>query len=173
MFLKFLVKQLRHWVFFGAIWLLHLGIQRKLHTKHWFILSSSMQLLFGIPILNLRQKRWTKCRRQQPGGPCRLWRNRSSVDDMLGELEWPSLEDRRVKSSLTFFYKIHSGTQCLDTDRCLTPAPNLRSTRASHDLQCTRYMAYSDALKIFSPRTIPLWNSLPSSMVSSKTAESF
>ena len=31
MFLKFLVKHLRHWVFFGAIWLLHLGIQRKLH----------------------------------------------------------------------------------------------------------------------------------------------
>ena len=34
MFLKFLVKQQRHLVFFGAIWLLHLGIQRKLHTKH-------------------------------------------------------------------------------------------------------------------------------------------
>ena len=30
-FLKFLVKQLRHWVFCGAIWLLHLSIQRKLH----------------------------------------------------------------------------------------------------------------------------------------------
>ena len=93
---------------------------------------------------------------------------------MLDELEWPSLGDRRVKSSLTFFYKIHSGTECLDTDRYLTPAPNLRNTRASHHLQCTRYMAYSDALKnyIF-PRTILLWNSLPSSMVSSKTAEEF
>ena len=69
-FQKFLVKQLRHWVFFGAIWLLHLGTQRKLHTKHWFVLSLSMQLLFGIPIMKLRQKkRWRKCRRQQPGGP--------------------------------------------------------------------------------------------------------
>ena len=67
MFLKFLVNQ--HWIFFGAIWLLHLGIQRKLHTKHWFVLSSSMQLLFGIPIMKLRQKRWRKYRRQQPGGP--------------------------------------------------------------------------------------------------------
>ena len=69
MFLKFLVKQLRHWVFLGAIWLLHLGIQRKLHTKHWFVLSSSMQLIFGIPIMILRQIRWRKCRGQQPGGP--------------------------------------------------------------------------------------------------------
>ena len=59
----------RHWVFFGAIWLLHLGTQMKLHTKHWFVLSLSMQLLFGIPIMKLRQKRWRKCRRQQPGGP--------------------------------------------------------------------------------------------------------
>ena len=66
--LKFLLKQLRLWVFFSAILHLHLGIQRKLHTKHWFALSSSMQLLFGIPIMKLRQKRWRKCRRQRPGG---------------------------------------------------------------------------------------------------------
>ena len=47
-------------------------------------------------------------------------------------------------------------------------------TRASHDLQYTRYFAYSDALKnSFFPRTIPLWNSLPSSVVSSKTIEEF
>ena len=105
---------------------------------------------------------------------CRRWHNRSSVDDMLDELEWPSREDRRVKSSLTFFYKIHSGTVSLDKDRYLTPAPNLRSTRASHNSQYTRYTAYSDALKnSFFPRTIPLWNSIPSSVVSSQTAEEF
>ena len=34
MFLKFLVKQLRHLVFFGTIWLLHLGIQKKLVRPH-------------------------------------------------------------------------------------------------------------------------------------------
>ena len=56
------------WVFFGAIWHLHLSIRRKLHTKHWFALSSSMQLLFSIPIVKLRRKRWRKCRRQQLGG---------------------------------------------------------------------------------------------------------
>ena len=56
MLLKFLVKQLRHWVFFSAVWLLHPGIQRKLHTKHLFVLGLSMHLLFGIPIMKLRQK---------------------------------------------------------------------------------------------------------------------
>ena len=106
---------------------------------------------------------------------CRRWRNTSSVGDMLDELEWPSLETRREQSSLTFFYKIHSGTVSLDKDKYLTPAPNLRRTRTLHESQYTRYLAYSDALKniIFFPRTIPIWNSLPSSMVSSKTIEEF
>ena len=83
---------------------------------------------------------------------------------------------RREQSSLSFFYKIHSGTVSLDKDTYLTPAPNLKRTRTSHDSQYTRYFAYSDALKnSFFPRTIPLWNtsSLPSSVVSSKTTEEF
>ena len=41
---------------------------------------------------------------------CRRWRNTSSVGDMLDDLELPYLETRREQSSLTFFYKIHSGT---------------------------------------------------------------
>ena len=85
---------------------------------------------------------------------CRRWRNTSSVCDMLDELEWPSLETRREQSSLTFFYKIHSGmreqsslivfykihsgTVSFDKDKYLTPAPNLRRTKASHESQYTR-----------------------------------
>ena len=106
---------------------------------------------------------------------CRRWRNSSSIGDMLDELEWPSLEScRERRSSLTFFYKIHSGTVSLDKDKYLTPAPNLRRTLASHESQYIRQYAYSDALKnSFFPRTIPVWNSLPSSVVSSKTIEEF
>ena len=79
-----------------------------------------------------------------------------------------------MKYSLTLFYKIHSAKVSFDKDRHLTQAPNLRSTRASHDSQYARCMAYSDALKnSFFLRTIPLWNSLPSSVASSKTADDF
>ena len=93
---------------------------------------------------------------------------------MLDELEWPSLEARREQSSLTFFYKMHSGTVSLDKDKYLTPAPNLRRTRASHESQYTRCPVYSEALKnSFFARTIPVWNSLPFSVVSSKTPEEF
>ena len=101
---------------------------------------------------------------------CRRWRNSSSVGDMLNELQWSTLEARREQSSLTFFYKIRAGTVALDKDKYLTPAPNIRRTRASHESQYTRYLAYSEALEnSFFPRTIPMRNSLPSSVVSSKT----
>ena len=136
------------------------------------------QLEYAAPIWNpyhkLQIQEVEKVQRTAARWTCRRWRNTSSVGDMLDELEWPSLEARREQSSITFFYKIHSGTVSLDKDKYLTPAPNLQRTRASHDLQYTRYLAYSDALKnSFFPRTIPLWNSLPSSVVSSKTIQEF
>ena len=78
------------------------------------------------------------------------------------------------QSSLTFFYKIYSGTVSVDKDKYLTPSPNIRRTRASHESQYTRYLAYSEALKnSFFPRNIPVWNSLPSSVASSKSLEVF
>ena len=136
------------------------------------------QLEYAAPIWNpyhkLQIQEEEKMRRTAARWTCRRWSNTSSVGDMLDEFEWPSLEAHREQSSLTFFYKVHSGTVSLDKDKYLTPAPNLQSTRASHDSQYTRYFAYSDALKnSFLQRTIPLWNSLPSSVVSSKTTEEF
>ena len=132
------------------------------------------QLEYAAPIWNpyhkLQIQEVGKVQRTAARWTCRRWRNTSSVGDMLDELEWPSLE----QSSLAFFYKIHSGTVSLDKDKLLTPAQNLQRTRASHDLQYTRYFAYSDTLKnSFFPRTNPLWNSLPSSVVSSKTIVEF
>ena len=139
MFQKFRVKQLRQWIFSGATWHWPLGTPRKLHTKHWFALNSSMQLLFGIPIRKLRLHRWRKCRGQLPG-------------DLL------AMEKYKYRR------------------RYANPATNIRRTRASHESQYTRYLAYtySEALKnsLF-PTTIPVWNSLSSSVVSSKTPEEF
>ena len=134
-----------------------------------------MQHLFGIPIMKLTSHKIgqvEKVQRTAARWTCRRWRNTSSVGDMLDELEWPSLETRKEQSSLTFFYKIHSGTVTLDKDKYLTPAPNLRKTKALHESQYTRYLAYSDALEnSFSPGLV--WNSLPFSVVTSKTIEEF
>ena len=45
---------------------------------------------------------------------CRRWRNTSSVDEMLDELEWPSLEARRDRSYLLLFLKIHCGAVSIE-----------------------------------------------------------
>ena len=136
------------------------------------------QLKYAAPIWNPYHEtqiaQVEKVQRTAARWTCRRWRNRSSVSDMLDELEWPSLEARREQSSLTFFYKIHSGTVSLDKDKYLTLALNLRRTRAFHKSQYTKYLACSEALKnSFFPRTIPVRNSLPSLVVSSKTPEEF
>ena len=95
---------------------------------------------------------------------------------MLDELEWPSLEARKNRSSLLLFHKIHSGAVSIEKDKYLTPARSLKSTRSPHSAQYCRYMyqTYSDALKnSFFPRTIPQWNILSPSVVNSQTAEEF
>ena len=55
---------------------------------------------------------------------------------MLDKFELPSLEDHRVKSSITLFYKIHLGAISFDNEKYLTPAANLKRTRvrASQDI---------------------------------------
>ena len=93
---------------------------------------------------------------------------------MLDELEWPSLEASRDRSSLLLFNKIHSGAVSIEKDKYLTPSHSLKSTRSSHSAQYCRYQTYSDALKnSFFPRTIPQWNGLSPSMVDSQTTEEF
>ena len=50
---------------------------------------------------------------------------------MLDELEEPSLEAHRDRSSLLLFHKIHSGAVSIEKDKYLTPAHSLKSTLAS------------------------------------------
>ena len=56
-------------IFFGAIWPLHLGALGKLHTERWFALGSSVQHLFGIPVVGLGLGGLRRCGGQLPGGP--------------------------------------------------------------------------------------------------------
>ena len=118
------------------------------HTKEVaYKTLGSMQLLFGIPIMKLRQKK-------KSGESAE---DSSQVD--LQEMTEQEYRRRYVGRTLVAipggpqgevflnFLLQHPGTVSFDKDRYLTPVPNLRSSRASHDSQYTRYMAYSDALK--------------------------
>ena len=115
MFQKFHVNQLRQWVFVGTTWYWHLGNKGS---------CSLPSLEYAAPIWHPYQETQIaqvgKVQRTAASWTCRRWRNTCSIGDMLDELEWPSLEARREQSSLTFFYKIHSGTMSLYKDKLCT-----------------------------------------------------
>ncbi|RUS81099.1 hypothetical protein EGW08_011139 [Elysia chlorotica] len=90
------------------------------------------------------------------------YRQTSSVGDMLNQLNWPSLEQRRKNTRLSTLYKYHQGEVKIDmsnTPRLLNTGYN---TRRSHKDQCVvepsirNYRKYS-----FFPRTIKEFNALP------------
>ena len=91
----------------------------------------------------------------------RRYRNTSSVSNMIDELRWPSLQDRRRTARLTMLYKIRHELVCMNnmTEK-LQPA--VARQRRGHIYQyvqprCrTQYQQQS-----FLPRTIQDWNNLP------------
>ena len=100
------------------------------------------------------------------------WRNQSHVGEMLAELQWPELQERKQQASLTFFYKIHNNLVTIDKNRYLSEAGN-RSTR-SHPFQYDRPNAYTDGLKFsFFPRTTATCNGLTTEAVSAETVDGF
>ena len=83
------------------------------------------------PYSKLQIYQVNKVQRTAAPWTCRRWLNTSYVGEMLDELEWPSLEARRDRSSLLLFHKLHSGAVSIEKDKYLTPAHSLKTTRAS------------------------------------------
>lgn len=103
---------------------------------------------------------------------CSRYHNTSSVSEMLQELNWPSLQQRREVLRLVLLYKMHQGKVIFDTSPYITPV--LRATRHTHQqgyqvpASTTEYHRHS-----FFPRTVKVWNSLPPDIISAPSAEAF
>ena len=72
-----------------------------------------MQHLFLSPYCKIQIQQVEKVQRTATRWTSRRWRNTSSVGDMLGELQWPTLEARRDQSSLLFFHKFQEEFKAL------------------------------------------------------------
>ena len=76
------------------------------------------QLEYAAPIWSPNSKlqinQVEKIQRTAARWTCRRWQNTISVSEMLDELEWPSLEACRDRSSLLFFHKTHSGAVSIE-----------------------------------------------------------
>ena len=82
------------------------------------------QLEYAAPIWKLHHQteidRIEKVQRTAARWACRLWRNQSHVGEMLEELQWPELQERRQQASLTVFYKIHNNLFTIVKNRYLS-----------------------------------------------------
>ena len=82
---------------------------------------------------------------------------------MLQELEWESIESRRVKIQLTLLFKVFSDLVDIPASAYLTPAST--RSRENHTKKHKQISSKSDVFKYsFFPRTIPVWNSLPATV---------
>ena len=99
------------------------------------------------------------------------YHNTSSPTEMIRNLGWDSLKQRRAKIRLATLYKIMFNLVEIPREQFLIPTT---STYQSHCLNFQRPTTTTNYLKYsFFPRTIAQWNSLPYAIQSSPTLEGF
>ena len=100
------------------------------------------------------------------------YRNTSSVSSMLEDLQWESLQSRRMKSQLTMFYNIINNLVDIPANDYLSFSGS--RTRSSHCYKIRQFRVSSNTFKYsFFPRTVVLWNTLPASVAEAPCLVSF
>ena len=101
------------------------------------------------------------------------YRRRSSVTDMINELEWECLAERRKNARLCTFYSIHNGESPIifnQLHRRDTKHSSRHLSKDSYNIIESRTNRHKNS---FLPRTICDWNRLPLSITSRPSLESF
>ena len=117
-----------------------------------------------IEMVQRRAARWTLCR----------FSSYDSVSDMLGDLGWRSLEDRRTDSRLCLFYKIVHGLVAVPLPPYVVHTQVFTRHSASHPLAFRQIHTIADYYKYsFFPLAIVQWNRLPPSIALLPDIDSF
>ena len=97
------------------------------------------------------------------------YHNTSSVAEIIGQLQWTSLEERRKTARLILLFKISNGLVKIDAvDRQITPTRFNRTIhRRSFQIPACHTTTRRES---FYPQTIKDWNALP---VTTVTVTSF
>ena len=95
------------------------------------------------------------------------------VTDMIQELGWQTLEQRRTFFLVTLIYKMSHGRLDIDVDFYLSRSNESR-TSGSHNFKYMQYRATKNAY-FYScfPRTIREWNALPATIVEADSLARF
>ena len=102
----------------------------------------------------------------------RRYHQTSSVNSMLQQLGWETLQERRAKMRIITFFKTIRQLIAVNSLNYLTPV--CLPTRQNHSLTYQR-IATSTNYHLFSyyPRTIVQWNDLPANIAEAPTLEQF
>jgi hypothetical protein len=100
------------------------------------------------------------------------YHNTSSVTEMLGQLGWRTLQQRRVDARLCMWYKMTNGLVALSPHSFAQQ--NQRISRRTNPLGFIPLQTTKDVFRYsYIPRTIFAWNALPSNIVLAPTLETF
>jgi hypothetical protein len=96
----------------------------------------------------------------------------SSVGNMLVQLGWETLQERRTKMRLVLMYK--AAHQLIAVEGHLYLIPINMSTRQNHDMTYRHISTRTNYHKFsYYPRTIPLWNNIPATMAEARSLMEF
>ena len=97
----------------------------------------------------------------------------TKINLKLVSLCWPSLQSRRENTRLILLYKIINNFLHIPSSYHPVPSP-ITATRSSNDIKFLHYQPNIDCYKYsFFPRTIPVWNSIPSNIVQATSVVNF
>ena len=103
---------------------------------------------------------------------CHRHHNTSSVANMIHSLDWPTLQERRLKTRLHIFYKIINNKIAVPYENILIPSQS--RTRSTHSNTIRQIQCNKDSFKFsFFCRTIKDWNKLPENITNSTSIDIF
>ena len=98
------------------------------------------------------------------------YQQKSSVTQMLADLNWDSLEDRRTETRIKLMQRIINGEVEINTEQILIPHGSNRASRSNSN-KIQRPLVKKDVHKYsFFPRTIADWNQQSSTAANQQAA---
>jgi hypothetical protein len=124
------------------------------------------------PYTKVKQLELEMVQRRAARYVCRIYEREASVTEMIEQLGWRSLEQRRADLRLTLLYKCIHGLVAVDLSGDLTPVA--RYSRHLHPLAFQIPIETKQYIqKSFIPRTVVQWNCLPASVAMAPSIDTF
>ena len=140
----------------------------------FIFLSKITQIFFCVwdPATNNQIHQLEMVQRRAARFTLNRYHNTSSVNNMLSELEWPTLQKRRENVRLTMMYKIHNNLAHLPAQDYIMQATQATRNSQLHSYQVP-YSRTESHRQSFFPRTVRDWNALPRNTVTAPSVEAF